>query len=177
MEDALRRFHTFNDVFLPGRAGTKPKPKANGLRTELVKKRKVDEERHAGTWTQSKKRREMNAWQEYTSHETDASKELDPDLDYLMIQAMSMWVKQIWRYGPVHQYSAERHEQAHTMNLKDGQNASNHNLNCLPQVITIQRRILCFEVRGLNLQALAQRWQKSAARCKVLPSGAAVAAP
>jgi len=59
----------------------------------------------------------------------------------------------------------------------DGWNASNHNLNYLPQVITFQRRILCFEVRELNLQALAQRWENSAAACKVLPSGADLAAP
>jgi hypothetical protein len=75
------------------------------------------------------------------------------------------------------QYSAERHEQAHKTNLKDGLNASNHNLNYLPQIITFQRRILCFEIRELNLQALAQRQENSAAACKVLPSGADLAAP
>jgi len=44
MEDALGRFHTFKDVFLLGRASKKAKAKANALRTELMKKRKVDEE-------------------------------------------------------------------------------------------------------------------------------------
>jgi hypothetical protein len=44
MEDALRRYHTFKDVFLLGRAGKKAKAKANALRTELIQKRKVDEE-------------------------------------------------------------------------------------------------------------------------------------
>jgi hypothetical protein len=63
------------------------------------------------------------------------------------------------------------------MNLKDGWNASNHNLNYLPQVITFQRRIFCFEIRKLNLQALAQCRENSAATCKVLPSGADLAAP
>jgi len=80
------------------------------------------------------------------------------------------------RYGALHQYSAERHEPAHKKKFKDGWNTSNHNLNYLPQVITFQRRILCFEIRGLNLQALAQRWENSAAACKVLPSGADMAA-
>jgi hypothetical protein len=37
-EDALRRFHTFKDVFLLGRAGKKANAKANTLGTELVKK-------------------------------------------------------------------------------------------------------------------------------------------
>jgi hypothetical protein len=46
-EDALHRFHTFNDVFLLGRGGKKTKAKANALRTELMKKRKVDEETNA----------------------------------------------------------------------------------------------------------------------------------
>jgi hypothetical protein len=31
MEDALRRFHTINDVFLLGRASKKAKAKANAL--------------------------------------------------------------------------------------------------------------------------------------------------
>jgi len=59
----------------------------------------------------------------------------------------------------------------------DGWNASNHNLNYLPQVITCQRRILLFEIRELNLQALAQHRENSTAAGKVLPSGADLAAP
>jgi len=157
MEDALRHFHTFKDVFLIGRAGKKAKAKANALRMELVKKRKVDEETNAETWMPSEKRREMNAWRDYTSHEIDVSKELDADLNFPKIHLMSHWVEQIHRYGALQQYSAKSHEQAHKMNLKDGWNTSNHNLNYLPQVITFQRRILCFEVRELNLQASAQR--------------------
>jgi hypothetical protein len=51
MEDALHRFHTFEDVFLLWRAGQKAKAKANALRMELVKKRKVDDETYAETWT------------------------------------------------------------------------------------------------------------------------------
>ena len=177
MEDALHRFHTFKDVFLLGRAGRKAKAKANALRRELVKKRKVDEETNAETWTPSKKRREMNAWRDYISHEIDVSKELDADFNFPKIHLMSHWAEQVRRYGALQQYSAERHEQAHKTNLKDGWNASNHNLNYLPQVITFQRRILCFEIRELNLQALAQRWENSAAACKVFPSGADLAAP
>jgi hypothetical protein len=76
---------------------------------------------------------------------------------------MSHWVEQIRRYGDLQQYSAERHEQAHKTNLKDGLNASNQNLNYLPQVITLQRCILSFEVRELNLPALAQRLENSGA--------------
>jgi len=177
MEDALCRFHTFKDVFLLGRAGKKVKAKGNALRTELVKKRKVDEETNAETWTPSKKRREMNAWRDYISHEIYVSKELDADFKFPKIHLMSHWVEQIRRYGALQQYSAERHEQAHKTNLKDGLNASNHDLNFLPQVITFQRRILCFEIRELNLQALAQHRENSAATCKVLPSGADLAAP
>jgi len=75
------------------------------------------------------------------------------------------------------QYSAERHEQAHKTSLKEAWNTTNHNLNYLPQVITFQRRILCFEVREFNLKSLAQRQENSAAACKVLPSGADLAAP
>jgi len=75
------------------------------------------------------------------------------------------------------QSPAERHEQAHKTNLKDGWNASNHNLNHLLQVITFQCRILCFEIRELNLEVLAQRRENSAAACKVLPSGSDLAAP
>jgi len=177
MEDALHRFHTFKDVFLLKQAGKKAKAKANALRTELVKKRKVDGETKAETWTPSKKRRKMNAWWDYISQEIDVSKELDADYNFPKIHLMSHWVEQIRRYGALQQYSAERQEQAHKTNLKDGWNASNHNLNYLPPLITFQRRILCFEIRELNLQALAQRRENSAAACKVLPSGADQAAP
>jgi hypothetical protein len=75
------------------------------------------------------------------------------------------------------QHSAKSNEQAPKRKLKDGWNASNHNLNYLPKVTTVQRRILCFEVRELNLQALAQHQENSTATSKVLPSGADLAAP
>jgi len=42
MEHALRHIHTLKDVFLLGRAGKKAKVKANALRTQLVKKLRVD---------------------------------------------------------------------------------------------------------------------------------------
>jgi hypothetical protein len=177
LEDGLHRFHTFKDGFLLGRAGKKAKAKAYVLRMELVKKRKVDEESNAETWTPSKKQRKMNAWRDYSSHETDLSQELDADLNFPKIHLMSDWVEQIRPYGALQQYSAERYEQAHKTNLKDGCNASNHNLNYLPEVITFQRRILCFEIRELNLQALAQHRENSAAACKVLHSGSDLAAP
>jgi hypothetical protein len=63
------------------------------------------------------------------------------------------------------------------MNLMDGWNASNHNLNYLPQVITIQRRFICIEIRELKQEALAQHWENSTAACKVFPSAADLAAP
>jgi len=119
----------------------------------------------------------MNAWRDHISHEIYISKELDADFNFPKIHLMSHWAEQIRRYGALQQYSAERHEQAHKTNLKDGWNASNHNLNYLPQVITFQLRILCFEIRELNLLALAQRSENSAAACKVFPSGADLAAP
>jgi len=177
MEDALHCFHTFKDVFLLGRASKMAKAKANALRTELVKKRKVEEETNAETWTPSKNRCEMNTWRDYISHEIDVSKELDANCNFPKTDLMSHWVESIRCYGALHQYSAERHEQAHKMNLKDGWNASNHNLNYLPQEITFQRRILCFEIRELNLQSLAQLRETSAAGCKILPSGVDLAAP
>jgi len=95
MEDALHRFHTFKDVFLLGPAGKKATAKANALKTELVKKRKVDEETNAETWTLSKKRREMNAWWDYISHEIDVSKEFDADFNFPKIHLISHWVEQI----------------------------------------------------------------------------------
>jgi len=73
MEDGLCRFHTFKDDFLLGRAGKKAKATANALRTELVKKRKVDEERNAETWRPSRNWRKMNTWRVYISHEIDVS--------------------------------------------------------------------------------------------------------
>jgi len=74
MEDALRPFHTFKDVFLLRRAGKKVKAKANGQRMDLVKKWKVEEETDAETWMPCKEQREMNAWRDYISHRIDVSK-------------------------------------------------------------------------------------------------------
>jgi hypothetical protein len=173
----LHHCHTFKDVFLPGRTGKKAKAKANALGMVLVKKRKVDQETNAVTWTLSKKRHEMNAWRDYISHEIDVFKELDADFNCPKIHLMSHWVEQIRQYGTWQQYSAERDEEAHTMNLKHSWNSFNHNLNYLPQVVTFQRRLICFEIRGLNLHGLAQHRENSAAACKVVPSSADLAAP
>jgi hypothetical protein len=99
LEGAWLHFHAFKDVFLLGRASDKAKAKANTLRTELVKKRKVDEETNAETWTPSKKRREMNAWRDCITHEIDTSKELDADFNFPKIHLMSDWAVQICLYG------------------------------------------------------------------------------
>jgi hypothetical protein len=142
MEDTLQRFHTYKVVFFLRRAGKTAKAKANALRTELVKKRKVDEETNAETLTPSKKRREMNAWWEYITHEIDVCKELNADFNFPIIYSMFHRAEQICRYGALTQYSAERHEQAHKTTLRASWNTSNHNLNYLPQVIAFERCIL-----------------------------------
>jgi len=74
MEDALNRFHNFNDVSLHGQAGKRAKARANALRMEVVKNQNLDEETNAETWTLAKKRRGMKDWREYISHELDVSK-------------------------------------------------------------------------------------------------------
>jgi len=89
VEDPLRRFHTFKDVVLLGRARKKVKAKGNTLRTEMVKKQKVGEETNLETWTPSKKQRKMNAWRENISHEIDISKGLDGDFNFRKIHLMS----------------------------------------------------------------------------------------
>jgi hypothetical protein len=107
MDDALRYFHTFKDAFLLGRVSKQPMPNANALRTELVKKRNVDEEKNAGSWMLSMKRRGMNTWRDYISHKIDVSKELDPNINFPMIHLMSHCGQQIRVYRALHQYSAE----------------------------------------------------------------------
>ena len=99
IEDALHRFHTFKDVFSLGRAGKKAKTKANALRMELVKKRKVDKETNAETWKPSKMRRKINAWRDYMSHDIDFSKELNADLNFPTIHLWSHLAEHIRRYG------------------------------------------------------------------------------
>jgi hypothetical protein len=95
MEDTLHRFQTFKVVFLVRRAGKKLKGKANALRTELVKKRKVDAETNAETWMASKKRHEMNASRDYISHKIYHSKELDADFNFPKIHLMSHWAEHV----------------------------------------------------------------------------------
>jgi hypothetical protein len=95
MEDTLCRFHHFNDDFLLGQAGNKAKAKANALRTELMKKQKVDKETNAETRMQSNTRRRMIYWRDYISHKLDVSKEIDADFNFPKMQLMSRWVLQI----------------------------------------------------------------------------------
>jgi len=91
-EDALRCYHTLKDVFLLGRAGKMVKAKANAVRTELVKKRIVDDEYNPETWTPSKKRPKMNTWRDYICQEIDVSKELEANFNFPKIHWMSHWV-------------------------------------------------------------------------------------
>jgi len=177
VEDPSRSYHPSKDVFLLGRAGSNPKARANALRIELVKKRKIEKETNAETWMLSKKQREMEAWWDYISHEIDVYNELDADFNFLMIHSMSHWVEQIRRSRFLQQYSSQRHEGTHKTNLKDGWNASNPNVNYLPQVMTFQRHILSFKISELELHALAQRQETRTATCKVLPSDPDLAAP
>jgi len=92
LEDALHRFHTFNNVFLLCRTGNKVKVKANGLRRDHVKKPKVDQEPNAATGMLSKKLREMNAWRDYIGHKIDVSKEMDANFHSPKIELESHWV-------------------------------------------------------------------------------------
>ena len=119
----------------------------------------------------------MNAWLKDISHEIDVCMEWNADFNILKIHLMSHWDEQIHQYGALQQYSAARHEEAHIKNLQDGWNAYYHNLNYLPQVITFHRWILCWEIWELNIQALVQHQEKSAAMCEVLPSCTDLAAP
>jgi len=82
MDHAYHRFHTFKDVFIPGQTRNTAKVKAIALRTELLKKWKVDEKTNAETWTPSKKRREMNVWRDYMRRKIDDSKALGADFTF-----------------------------------------------------------------------------------------------
>jgi hypothetical protein len=142
MEDALHRFHTFKDDSFLGRAGKKAKAKANDFRTEIVNKRKVDDETNAGSATPSTKWREKNALRYYISQEIDIFNELDADISIPKIHVMAYWAEQIRQSGALQLYSAQRHNQVHKTNVKDSRNTSNYNLTYLPQVITFQCHIL-----------------------------------
>jgi hypothetical protein len=106
MEAALHRFNTFNNVFLLRQAGDKVKAKATALGTKQLKKRKVNKETNAETWTPSTRRHELKSGGKYISHEIIVSKELVADYQFQMIHLMSHCVEQIRRYGALQQYSA-----------------------------------------------------------------------
>jgi hypothetical protein len=110
LEDSLCHFHTFKEVFLLRQAGKRVRAKAHALRMELVKKRKVDKDANAETWTPSKMSREMDSWRDCISNNIEVFKELDADFNFPKIHLMSHWVKQIRQSGALQQYFAERHE-------------------------------------------------------------------
>jgi len=103
MEHPLRRFHTFNDVFLLGESGKKAKANANALRMDLMNKWRIDKETKAETWMLSKQQREINAWQEYISHKIDVSMEFNAGFTVPKIPLMPHWVEQILSYGALQQ--------------------------------------------------------------------------
>jgi hypothetical protein len=132
MGDAFVRFHSFIDVLLLGQAGNEAMDKAYLLRTELAKKRKVNEETNVETSMASKKGREMNACRDYIIHTIEVSQELDADFNFPNIHFMAHLLKQICRYTALQKYSAERPKHANKMKLKDGWHSSNFKLNYLP---------------------------------------------
>jgi hypothetical protein len=145
----------------------------NGAREEA----KGRQGKKCRTWTPSKKQRKMNIWRNYNSHEIDVAKEFDADFNFPKIHMISHWVERIRRYGSFQQTCVQSHDEAHNTNLKNGWNSTNHNLNFLRHLTTFQHRILCIDIRELNLQVLSQCRENSAATCKALPSVADLAAP
>lgn len=176
VEDLLNRFHTIKDVFVLGQMGKMAKAKANAHRMELGKKRKLDNKRHSATSTPSKKQRETNAWWDYISHRIHDSKELYDDFHVPMIHLMFHSVEQTRRYGSLQQHAAQRHAQAHQMNLKDGLDTSNRNTHRLPQRISFQHDIHCSGFKVHNVQVLSEHRENSTATCEVLFSVADQAA-
>lgn len=77
IEDALRWFHTFNEVFLLGRAGKMVKAKANAMTMKLMMQWLVGEAANADTSMPSKKLHKMTSWRDSISLEIDVSNELN----------------------------------------------------------------------------------------------------
>jgi len=157
MEDAYRRFPTFKSIFLLWWAGNKAKAKTYALRMELVKKRKVDKVTNPETWTLLNTQDEITPWLGYIIPKENSSMAVDTNVIHQTIHLISHRVEQMRSYGALQLHSAKRHEQVHETNLKDRRNASNHNLNYLPDVSTILLCIRGFEIRELNIQRLHPR--------------------
>jgi hypothetical protein len=75
------------------------------------------------------------------------------------------------------QYSADSYKQAPETNPNEDWNASNHNLNNSPQVITFQSHRCRFNITEVNLEALTRRQENITAGCKVVTSIPDMAAP
>jgi len=167
-EDGYRRFPTFKSIFLVWWAGNKVKAKAYARRMELVKKWKVDEVTNPKTWMLLNTQDEITPWLGYIIPTENSSKAVDTDFIHQTIHLISHRVEQMCSYGALQQHSAKRHEQVHETNLKDRRNASNNNLNYLPDISTIVLCIRRFEIWELNLQCLATRLENSTSACNVL---------
>jgi len=135
MEDTLHHFQSCKHIFLLGQAGKKAIAKPNVLYKKPVKNGKVDVETTAETWTPWNKGREMEPWWDDISHGIDVPKEFLATSKFPKIDLMSHSVQQIRRYGALHLCSAERHDHAHTLKIKNDWKASCHNLMYLPQTI------------------------------------------
>jgi hypothetical protein len=123
---------------------------ANVTRTTLRNKQMVDNQINPETWTRSTKRCEMDTRHVHISQEIDVCKDLDADTNFPTMHFLSHWVQLIPQYAVLIQDSAKGLEQSPKTNLKVSWTTFNHNLNHHSNVITIQRRIVCFELRELN---------------------------
>jgi hypothetical protein len=96
MENSLHSSHPFKDVSLLVRAGKHMMAKPNALKTEPVTNRTVADDTNSSTSMPSKKRREMNVWWDYISHEIYVFNELDGNFNFPEIPFIFHWVKEIF---------------------------------------------------------------------------------
>ena len=85
MQDLLHRVPIFKDLFWHRQTWEMLKAKTNALRTEHMKKWKVDYDTRAEHWTPSNRRCELNACWEYISQKINESKVLDAYINFRKI--------------------------------------------------------------------------------------------
>lgn len=152
MENALRRFHDYKDVFRQFRAGKRLTAEAKHKRKELCDER--DAELEESKYKSSAARERIrDAWKAIIADEMARYVEEGSDFNFPKIHLMMHFRENIQRYGSLKQWSTEIGESSHKKQIKDGFNASNKTGDYYTQMIEYYLRSDAFAVRKANLEA------------------------
>jgi hypothetical protein len=160
MDNTLRRFHQYRDVFLQYRAGKRVAAGAHDRWAELVEERDADlaQMRRDGA-TAYPLQVARHDWRAFIDAEVVDCKEGGADWIFPKLHLILHFRDQVHRFGCLGQWSTEIGESSQSHQVQDGYTAGNHTGDVYLQMINHYLRLDATTVRELNFKAWrAARW-------------------